>query len=61
MENTEFKSKSFWSRPEGTTGALFMAAIFGGIGYLVFTKMLRVDHAFYITTQCIHTIIVGSI
>ncbi len=39
MENTEFKSKSFWSRPEGTTGALFLAAIVGGLGYLVFTKM----------------------
>lgn len=39
MENTEFKSKSFWSRPEGTTGALFLAAIVGGLGYLVFTNM----------------------
>ena len=42
MENTEFKSKSFWSRPEGTTGALFLAAIFGGVGYLVFTKMAAI-------------------
>lgn len=39
MENTEFKSKSFWSRPEGTTGALFLAAIVGGLGYLVFANM----------------------
>ena len=39
MENTEFKSKSFWSRPEGTTGALFIAAIVGGLGYLVFANM----------------------
>lgn len=42
MENTEFKSKSFWSRPEGTTGALFLAAIFGGVGYLVFTNMVAI-------------------
>lgn len=39
MENKEFKPKSFWSRPEGTTGALFLAAIVGGLGYLVFTNM----------------------
>ncbi len=39
MENTEFKSKSFWSRPEGTTGALFLAAIIGGLGYLVATNL----------------------
>jgi len=34
MENTEFKPKSFWSRPEGTTGALFLLGILGGLGYL---------------------------
>jgi len=39
MENTEFKPKSFWSRPEGTTGALFLAGIIGGLGYLLFTNI----------------------
>lgn len=39
MENTDFKQKSFWSRPEGTTGAIFLAAIIGGLGYLVFTNI----------------------
>ena len=34
MENTDFKPKSFWSRPEGTTGALFLIGILGGLGYL---------------------------
>ena len=34
--NTEFKPKSFWQKPEGTTGALFLAAIIGGIGFLLF-------------------------
>ncbi len=34
--NTEFKPKSFWQKPEGTTGALFLAAIIGGIGFLMF-------------------------
>jgi phage shock protein A len=42
MSNTDFKSKSFWSRPEGTTGALFLAAIVGGLGYLVFTQMAAI-------------------
>ncbi|MBK8054407.1 MAG: hypothetical protein IPK35_14370 [Saprospiraceae bacterium] len=34
--NTEFKPKSFWQKPEGTTGALFLAAIIGGLGFLLF-------------------------
>ncbi len=34
--NTEFKPKSFWQKPEGTTGALFLAAIIGGMGFLLF-------------------------
>ena len=34
--NTEFKPKSFWQKPEGTTGALFLAAIIGGIGFILF-------------------------
>ncbi|MEM9546478.1 MAG: hypothetical protein AAGA77_10930 [Bacteroidota bacterium] len=36
MENTDYKPKSFWSRPEGTTGALFLIGILGGLGYLFF-------------------------
>jgi len=39
MENTEFKTKSFWSRPEGTTGAIFLAGIVGGLGYLIFSNI----------------------
>ncbi|MFZ1749291.1 MAG: hypothetical protein WAU01_03835 [Saprospiraceae bacterium] len=34
--NTEFKPKSFWQKPEGTTGAIFLAAIIGGLGFLAF-------------------------
>lgn len=34
--STEIKPKSFWQKPEGTTGALFLAAAIGGIGYLLF-------------------------
>ena len=30
------KPKTFWSRPEGTTGAVFLLGLLGGIGYLLF-------------------------
>ncbi len=36
MANSEFKPKSFWSRPEGTTGAIFLLGILGGLGYVLF-------------------------
>ena len=35
LENPEFKPKSFWSRPEGTTGAIFGLAVLAGVGYLI--------------------------
>ena len=38
MENSDFKPKSFWSRPEGTTGAIFLLGILGGAGYLLYTN-----------------------
>ncbi len=33
------KPKSFWKRPEGTTGALFMIGIMAGLGYLIFSNL----------------------
>lgn len=41
MANSSFeppstKPKSFWRRPEGVTGALFMIAILAGLGYLLY-------------------------
>lgn len=36
FENSAFRQKkSFWQRPEGIAGALFMAAIVGGLGYVL--------------------------
>ncbi len=35
--NDSTKSKSFWSRPEGTTGAIFILAGLGLLGYAIFT------------------------
>lgn len=35
----ELQAKSFWKRPEGVTGALVLAGIAGGAGYLLYTFM----------------------
>lgn len=34
MEAPQMKPKSFWKKPEGMTGLIFLAAILGGIGFL---------------------------
>jgi hypothetical protein len=36
MEGKESKPRSFWKRPEGKTGAVFLAAIVAGLGYLLY-------------------------
>ena len=30
-----FQNKSFWKRPEGITGTIFLLAIIGGVGFLL--------------------------
>ncbi len=40
FEGAEGKKKSFWRRPEGVTGALFLLAVIGGLGYLLTTGLL---------------------
>ncbi len=39
VDNMSTKPKSFWSRPEGVTGTIFLAAIVGAIGFLLFTSL----------------------
>lgn len=40
MTNSDaFKPKSFWKRPEGVTGALFLGGLILGGGYLLFTYL----------------------
>lgn len=39
FENPEFRQKSFWKRPEGVTGALFLGALILGGGYLIFANL----------------------
>lgn len=39
---TEQKTKTFWSRPEGVTGALFLAAMIFGVGYFAISSIALV-------------------
>ncbi len=39
LDNMTTKPKSFWSRPEGKTGSLFLLAILGGLGFLVVSNI----------------------
>jgi len=39
MDNTEFKPKTFWKRPEGITGAIFLGGILIGGGFLLFSVL----------------------
>lgn len=39
MEAPQFEQKSFWKRPEGITGLVFLTAIVGGLGFLVFSNL----------------------
>jgi hypothetical protein len=34
-----YEKKSFWKRPEGVTGAIFLTAVLGGLGFLIATNM----------------------
>jgi phage shock protein A len=36
IDNSDFKPKSFWSRPEGKTGAFFLIAALAGVGFVLF-------------------------
>ncbi|NNE30505.1 MAG: hypothetical protein HKN16_12775 [Saprospiraceae bacterium] len=41
--NTDnFKPKTFWKKPEGTVGAIFMIALLAGAGYLIFTNLAAI-------------------
>ncbi len=37
--DTDFKPKSFWQRPEGITGVIFLTALLLGGGFLLFTAL----------------------
>jgi phage shock protein A len=39
IDNQRSKPKTFWSRPEGVTGTVFLLALLGGGAYLVFANL----------------------
>lgn len=39
IDNLSTKPKSFWSRPEGKTGTIFLLAILAGLGFLVISNI----------------------
>jgi len=39
IDRVSTKTKSFWRRPEGVTGSMFLVAILGGLGFLLFTNL----------------------
>lgn len=57
MENST-KTKSFWSRPEGTTGALFLMALIGGLGYVLFTSATAILSFLTTTLGIVVTVLV---
>lgn len=42
FQNPDSKSKSFWKRPEGVTGLIFMAALVLGGGFLIFSNLAAI-------------------
>jgi len=42
FQNPDGKPKSFWKRPEGVTGLLFMSALLLGGGYLIFANLAAI-------------------
>ncbi len=39
IDTDSFKQKSFWQRPEGTTGTIFLIALLAGGGYLLYLAL----------------------
>ncbi len=39
FDSENFQPKSFWQRPEGVTGSIFLIAILAGLGYLLATNI----------------------
>jgi hypothetical protein len=51
MDGKDLKPKSFWARPEGTTGMVFGVGILGAIGFLIFTNIAAITALAFTTVQ----------
>ena len=49
FDNNQFQKKSFWQRPEGVVGGIFMLALIGGLGFVIVSNIAAIA-AFVKTT-----------
>ncbi len=53
LDNTAFEKKSFWKKPEGITGTIFLVALIAGLGYLLYLVLpaltVMVNSVLYLT------------
>jgi hypothetical protein len=58
MDGKEFKPKSFWKRPEGVTGTLFMVGLIGGGLYLAAPILTAIAAGLATTLQIVVTVVI---
>lgn len=51
MDGKNFKPKSFWEKPEGTTGMIFGVGILGAIGFLIYSNLAVITAMAFTTVQ----------
>lgn len=61
MEAPQMKQKSFWQKPEGMTGLLFLAGVLGAGGFLIFTYAAAIQAIISTTIGLVATIAVLGI
>ena len=55
--NFNSKAKSFWKRPEGVTGLLFLSGVVLGGGYLIMNNMAAIGTFLAVTMNVVFTLI----
>ncbi len=58
MDGKEFKPKSFWKRPEGVTGTIFMVALIGGGLFLAAPVLTAIAAGLASTLQIVITVVI---
>ncbi len=53
MDLQNFKPKTFWERPEGTTGMVFMVGMLGALGYVLYRVLPYINEILNNTIQAV--------
>ncbi len=53
MDLQNFKPKTFWERPEGTTGMVFMVGMLGALGYVLYQILPYINEILNNTIQAV--------